>query len=101
MFFRKFFLLVIILSSFAFSSEVGFVKRANGDVKVKRGDVMINLKTDDLIYEHDIILTQANSSVCIVLINGEVIALGEKSILPIDKHLDADRKKNKLLSMRF
>jgi len=93
MIFKKLFLPFILLSSFAFSSEIGFVKRSNGDVKVKRENAIILLKTDDKIYEHDVILTQDKSSVCIVLNGGEVVALGEKSILPIDKHLDMAKKK--------
>ena len=92
---------LMLLTSNVSAFDVGFVKQLTGTVKIKRLKETLLVSRQDKVYSGDIIITKKNSTVCIVLTSGELITLEEKSVLPINKHLNKKENFKKHLSMNL
>ena len=83
----KIIMMVLLVVSFLFSEDIGIVKKISGEVSAKRVDKMILLSVGHKIQEGDLIVTKNNSDIGMIFEDGTVLALGENSILSVDKYL--------------
>jgi len=80
-------ILILTLFVISLSANIGLVKTLTGTVNIKRIDKIIPLNIGTSINEGDIILTENNSSIGIVFVDGSRLALGSKSHIRIEKYL--------------
>ncbi|KIM05929.1 MAG: hypothetical protein KU29_09355 [Sulfurovum sp. FS06-10] len=80
-------LLFLILTFSLFADDIGMIKTAVGDAKVKRGEQMIAVVPGYKLHEGDILITKSKSSMGVIFADGSTLALGSKSMIVINKYL--------------
>lgn len=87
------FLIAIFLPCSAMGEEsIGKTKTGKGDVVAIRSGKQIPINIGDKLYQKDIILTGADSSVGIIFEDNTVLSLGPKSEIVIDEYVFAPEK---------
>ncbi len=77
----------ILLFSFLFSDDIAIVKNTKGDVFAKRAESMHRLLVGDKLQERDILITKSLSSIGVLFNDGASLALGENSILSVNRYI--------------
>ena len=80
-------MIVLLVVSFLFAEDIAIVKKMTGEVSAKRADKTIPLAIGQKIQEGDLIVTKSNSDIGMIFEDGTIVALGENSILSVDKYL--------------
>lgn len=83
----KFLMSVLLLSSFVFAKDIAIVKKLSGEVSAKRIDKTVSLSIGQKIHEGDLIITKNSSDIGMIFEDGTIVALGENSVLSVDKYL--------------
>lgn len=83
----RFIFTLIFVCSFAFSSNIAIVKKLNGEVYAKRGEVLQQLDVGAKLQIGDILITKAKSSLGCIFEDGTLLSLGENSVLVINNYL--------------
>lgn len=83
----KFFMSMLLVISFLFAQDIAIVKNLSGEVSAKRENKIISLAIGQKIQEGDLIVTKSSSDIGMIFEDGTIIALGENSILSVDKYL--------------
>lgn len=78
---------ILLVVSFLFAKDIAIVKKMTGDVSAKRVDQTISLAIGQKIQEGDLIVTKNNSDIGLIFEDGTIVALGENSILSVNKYL--------------
>lgn len=78
---------MILVISFLFSQDIAIVKNLSGEVSAKREHKTVLLVIGQKIQEGDVIVTKSKSDVGMIFEDGTIVALGENSILSVDKYL--------------
>ena len=80
-------MIVLLVVSFLFAEDIAIVKKMTGEVSVKRVNQTVLLAIGQKIQEGDLIMTKSNSDIGIIFEDGTIVALGENSVLSVDKYL--------------
>ncbi len=83
----KIFMIVLLVLSFLFSKDIAIVKKISGEVTAKRAQKMVSLIIGQKIQEGDLIVTKSSSDIGMIFEDGTILALGENSVLSVDKYL--------------
>jgi len=83
----KIVMIVLLVGSVLFAQDIAIVKKMTGEVSAKRVDQIIPLAIGQKIHEGDLIVTKNNSDIGIIFEDGTIVALGENSVLSVDKYL--------------
>lgn len=83
----KIVMIAVLVVSFLFAQDIAIVKKMTGEVSAKRVDQTISLVVGQKIQEGDLIVTKSNSDIGMIFEDGTIIALGENSVLSVDKYL--------------
>jgi hypothetical protein len=78
---------MLLVISFLFAQDIAIVKNLSGEVSAKRENKIISLAIGQKIQEGDLIVTKSSSDIGMIFEDGTIIALGENSILSVDKYL--------------
>jgi len=89
----RFLFLVLGTVTFLLSADIAMVKKAAGEVFVKRADTMVPLVIGSQLQKADIIMTKKASNVGLIFDDGTILSLGENSILSIDDYIFKPEKK--------
>ena len=80
-------IIALLVVSFLFAKDIAIVKKMTGEVSVKRVNQTVLLAIGQKIQEGDLIMTKSNSDIGIIFEDGTIVALGENSVLSVDKYL--------------
>jgi len=81
---KKIIILMLLIGNLLLGS-VAIVKKATGEVEIKRNKKIITIKIGSNLEDGDIIMTKSNSSVGITFDDGTLLSLGAKAIFVINK----------------
>ena len=83
----KIVMVVLLTVSFLFAKDIAIVKKLTGEVTAKRVDKIVKLAVGEKIHEGDLIVTKNSSDIGMIFEDGTILALGENSVLSVDKYL--------------
>lgn len=82
---KKIFFTFFVLVNFLFAESIAIVKTAKGNPIAKRDEKTLNLKIGDVLFNNDILITDASSKVGVIFDDGSSLTLGESSFLNIEE----------------
>ncbi|RLA71902.1 MAG: hypothetical protein DRG78_24580 [Epsilonproteobacteria bacterium] len=83
----KIIMITLLIFSFSFAKDIAIVKKISGEVTAKRAQKMVSLIIGQKIQEGDLIVTKSSSDIGMIFEDGTILALGENSVLSVDKYL--------------
>jgi hypothetical protein len=97
------FMMTVMLPFLALGEDlpIGKIKTCKGDVVVIRSGEEIAMNNGDKLYQNDLIRTQADSSVGVILEDNTILSLGSKSEIVIDEYVFAPEKGNLSMFIRM
>jgi len=78
---------ILLVVSFLFAKDIAIIKKLSGEVFAKRIDKIVSLSVGEKIQEGDLIVTKSSSDIGMIFEDGTILALGENSVLSVDKYL--------------
>lgn len=88
-----------MMLSILFAKDVAIVKKISGEVTAQRASKIVPLVIGQKIQEKDVIVTKNSSSIGMIFEDGTIVALGENSVLSVDKYLFKPAKNEFLVDM--
>ena len=95
----KIIIAILMILSVCFAKDVAIVKKISGEVITQRASKSVPLSLGQKIHEKDVIVTKNNSSIGVIFEDGTIVALGENSVLSVDKYLFKPAKNEFLVDM--
>jgi hypothetical protein len=84
---KSLFLIVAIVLYASASEPVAIIKNVQGDVFVKRNQMLIPTQKGDSIFQSDILQTESNGLIGLSFNDGTILSVGPKSTLVIEEYL--------------